>query len=453
MTFTAVVRRIRPAMLMLALAASTAATAAEKDGADIIIHAGTLIDGVSHSPRRQVSIVIQQSKIAAVEDGFIAAGGARVIDLSNAIVLPGLIDCHVHITGAALSFADRVTRTSADMALVGAANAQRALYAGFTSMRNVGAEYGADVALKKAIDTGVVIGPRLWVSREPLGPTGGHSDPTNGMQPDIDNDEWHGQVVDGPEQGIHAVREHRKLGADLIKIMPSGGVGSVGDDPSRQLMSDDEIKAIIDTAHSLGLKVAAHAHGKVAIDSAVRAGVDSIEHGSYADAESYALMKKHGTYLVPTVLVAQRLAELARAHPERMATPDMAAKILPIAPLMLNNLAGAYKAGVKIAYGTDTTGTMLRFGQNAEELPVMVRAGMTPMDAVIAATGNAADLIGASDRIGSVRVGRFADIIAVTADPLADISSLEHVSFVMKGGVVYEMNGAKIADAAPFPLN
>src|SRR5262249_28405371 len=154
--------------------------------------------------------------------------------------------------------------------------------------------------------------------------------------------------------------------------------------------------------------------------------VDSIEHGSYADTGSYALMKKHGTYLVPTVLVAQRLAELARAHPERMATPDMAAKILPIAPLMLNNLAGAYKAGVKIAYGTDTTGTMLRFGQNAEELPVMVSAGMTPMDAVIAATGNAADLIGASDEVGSVRVGRFADIIAVTADPLADISSLEH---------------------------
>jgi imidazolonepropionase-like amidohydrolase len=381
-----------------------------------------------------------------VQDDYVTPAGARVIDLSNSTVLPGLIDCHVHLTGAGISFADRVTRTSADMALVGASNARRALYAGFTSMRNVGAEYGADVALERAIDKGIVVGPRLWVSREPLGPTGGHSDPTNGMQPDIDNIEWRGNVIDSPEQAIQAVRQHRKLGADLIKIMPSGGVGSVGDDPGRQLMTNDEIKATIETAHSLGLKVAAHAHGKAAIDNAVRLGVDSIEHGSYADAESYELMKKHGTYLVPTVLIAQRLSEIARTHPERMDTPDMAAKILPIAPLMLKNLGAAYKAGVKIAFGTDTTGGTLRFGDNAQELSVMVSAGMTPMDAIIAATGNAADLIGASDRVGSIRAGRFADIIAVTGDPLADISALERVSFVMKGGTLIELNGT---DQAP----
>jgi imidazolonepropionase-like amidohydrolase len=308
-------------------------------------------------------------------------------------------------------------------------------------MRNVGAEYGADVALERAINKGIVIGPRLWVSREPLGPTGGHSDPTNGLQPDVGNEEWRGSVIDSPEQAIFAVRQHRKLGADVIKIMPSGGVGSVGDDPNRQLMTNEEIKAIIETAHSLGLKVAAHAHGKPAIDNAVRLGIDSIEHGSYADAESYELMKKHGTYLVPTVLVAQRISEMARTHPERMATPEMAAKILPIAPLMLKNLAAAYKAGVKIAFGTDTTGSTLRFGDNAKELTVMVGAGMTPMDAIIAATGNAADLIGAADRVGSLRVGRFADIIAVTSDPLAEISALERVSFVMKAGDIIKMNG------------
>jgi imidazolonepropionase-like amidohydrolase len=439
------------ALTLVRLAASACAADAGRDPSntnayaaavsDVVIHAGQLVDGVANSPRRHVSIIVREGKVVAVEDGYTTPTGARVIDLSTATVLPGLIDCHAHITGAALSFSDRVTKTAADMALIGAGNARRALYSGFTSMRNVGAEYGADVALKKAIDAGTVIGPRLWVSREPLSPTGGHSDPTNGMQPDITNSEWHGQVVDSPEEAVRAVREHRKLGADLIKIMPSGGVGSVGDDPARQLMSNDEIKAVVDTAHSLGLKVAAHAHGKAAIDNAVRLGVDSIEHGSYADAESYALMRKHGTYLVPTVLIAQRLSEIARTHPERMETPDMAAKILPIAPLMLNNLAAAYKAGVKIAFGTDTTGTTLHFGENAKELSVMVHAGMTPMDTIIAVTGNAADLIGASDRIGSVREGRFADIIAVRGDPLSDISSLEQVGFVMKGGVIYKIDG------------
>jgi imidazolonepropionase-like amidohydrolase len=172
----------------------------------------------------------------------------------------------------------------------------------------------------------------------------------------------------------------------------------------------------------------------------VKLGVDSIEHGSYADEESYKLMKAHGTYLVPTVMVAQRIAEMARTHPERMATPDMAAKILPIAPLMLKNLGGAYKAGVKIAFGTDATGGMIKFADLAKELSVMVGAGMTPMDAIVAATGNAADLIGASDRIGSIRPGRYADIIAVAQDPLADVKSLEQISFVMKGGTIFKID-------------
>jgi imidazolonepropionase-like amidohydrolase len=403
---------------------------------DIVIYAGQLIDGVSRVPRHHVSILIHDQKIESVQDDFVAPAGAHVIDLSKATVLPGLIDCHVHVTGAGVSLADRVSLTAADMALVGSANARQALYAGFTTLRNVGADYGSDVALKKAIDAGIVPGPRLWISREPLGPTGGHSDPTNGMQPDINNAQWQGRVIDSPEEGIRAVREHRKYGADLIKIMPSGGVGSIGDDPARQLMTNEELKAIIETAHTLGMKVAAHAHGKAAIDAAVRLGVDSIEHGSYADSESYKLMKEHGTYLVPTVLVAQRISELARTHPEKMATPEMAAKILPIAPRMLKNLADAHKAGVKIAFGTDATGGSIRFGELAKEFSVMVAAGMTPMDAIIAATANAADLIGAADKVGSVRPGRFADLIAVSSDPLTDITNLAHVSFVMKGGTI-----------------
>jgi imidazolonepropionase-like amidohydrolase len=408
---------------------------------DVIIHAGVLIDGVSQTPRRHVSILIHDGKIADVQDGFTEKTGIATVDLSDQTVLPGLIDCHVHLDGATVGLINRVTQTPGDLALIAAFNARRTLDAGFTTVRNVGADYGSDVAVKHAIERGITPGPRLWVSREPLSPTGGHSDPSNGMQPDVDDPQWHSRVVDGPEAGIRAVREHRKHGADLIKIMPSGGVGSIGDDPSRQLMSNDEMKAIIETAHALGMKVAAHAHGKLAIDNAVRLGVDSIEHGSYADKESYELMKQHGTYLVPTELVAQRLADLARTHPERMTNPDMAAKILPIAPIILKNLGSAYRAGVKIAFGTDTTGGIIQFGENAKEFAVMVAAGMKPMDAIIAATGNAADLLGATEQVGSIRAGRFADIIAVSGDPLQDITRLEQVSFVMKGGIVYRRDG------------
>jgi imidazolonepropionase-like amidohydrolase len=407
---------------------------------DVVIHAGVLIDGISQTPRRHVSILVHDGKIAAIQDGFTTPAGVPVLDLSDLTVLPGLIDCHVHLDGATVGLVNRVTLTPGDLALIAAFNAKRTLDAGFTTVRNVGADYGSDVAVKRAIEHGLTPGPRLWVAREPLSPTGGHSDPTNGMQPDVDDPQWRSRVVDGPEEGIRAVREHRKHGADLIKIMPSGGVGSIGDDPSKQLMSNDEIKAIIDTAHSLGMKVAAHAHGKLAIDNTVRLGVDSIEHGTYADKESYELMKQHGTYLVPTELVAQRLADMAKTHPERMATPDMAAKILPIAPIILHNLTAAYRAGVKIAFGTDTTGGIIQFGENAKEFAVMVAAGMKPMDAIIAATGNAADLLGAPEQVGSIRTGRFADIIAVSGDPLQDITRLERVSFVMKGGVVYKSN-------------
>jgi imidazolonepropionase-like amidohydrolase len=312
------------------------------------------------------------------------------------------------------------------------------LLQGFTSARDVGG--GSDtVAVRDAIDAGKIAGPRLWVSLEPLGPTAGHGDPANGLDPGLGHPGWEAGIVDTPEQARIRVREHRRRGADLIKIMPSGGVMSIGDDPRLQLMTDDEIKAVIETAHSLGMKVAAHAHGKQAIDHTIALGVDSIEHSTYSDAESYKLYKAHGTYLVPTMLVGSKVYEHAKSHPEDL-NPSTAQKALTVVPYMLKNLHNAYEAGVKIAFGTDTFG-MSNHGENAQEFKLMVDSGMPPMEAIKAATWNAADLIGDTADIGSIQPGRYADIIAVDEDPLANVTVLEKVPFVMKGGVVYKAKG------------
>jgi len=299
------------------------------------------------------------------------------------------------------------------------------------------------VALKRAINAGVIPGPRLWVAGTPLSPTGGHGDALNGLDPELDHPHWSDNLIDSPEAARKAVRALKRDGADLIKIMPSGGVASIGDDPTLQLMADDEIKAVIETAHALGMKVAAHAHGKQAIDHTIALGVDSIEHGTYADAESYKLFKAHGTYLVPTQLVGARIYEHAKSHPEDL-NPSAAQKALETIPRMVQNLHDAYAAGVKIAFGTDTFG-MSNHGENAQEFALLVKGGMPPMEAIKAATWNAADLIGDTKDIGTVQAGRYADIIAVDGDPLKDVTVLEKVPFVMKGGVVYKAKGVATA--------
>jgi len=278
----------------------------------------------------------------------------------------------------------------------------------------------------------------MWVAGPPLGPTGGHSDARNGLDPELSHPGWDDNIVNSPEDARRIVRTLRQEGVDLIKIMPSGGVLSIGDDPSLQLMADDEIKAVVDTAHSLNMKVAAHAHGLKAINAAVRLGVDSIEHGSFADSTSYQLMKQHGTYLVPTMLVAQTALDIAIHHPEQL-NPSSAAKAKRVVPVMQKNLHDAYNAGVKIAFGTDQG--LVPHGQNAREFALMVNAGMKPIDTIMAATSSAADLIGDPQDIGSVQKGRYADLVAVDGDPLADIHRLEHVGFVMKGGTIYKKNG------------
>jgi imidazolonepropionase-like amidohydrolase len=410
---------------------------------DAVIHAGRVIDVRAGRVREKVTIVIRGDKIVRIEDGYVAATtGQQTFDLEGYTVLPGLIDCHKHLQMHLSSpnpYEELVTETPPDAAIVGVVNAKTTLLDGFTSVRNVGADDNVDLALKHAIDKGSIPGPRMWVSGAPLGPTGGHSDLSNGLSPYIANPAWKDSIVDSAADARRVVREHRKRGDDLIKIMPSGGVSSLNDNPQLQLMADDEIAAAIGTAHSLGMKVAAHAHGKKAIDAAVRLGVDSIEHGTYADDASMALMKEHGTYLVPTVYVSRMVFEIARDHPGAL-PPNIVEKIQAVGPVTANMFHLALAGGVKIAFGTDTGGEF-RTGTPAKELTEMVRLGMKPMDAIVSATATAADLIGVTGQIGEIAPGAWADVIAVKGDPLANIQELEYVQFVMKGGVVYREAG------------
>ncbi|HEY2359184.1 MAG TPA: amidohydrolase family protein [Phenylobacterium sp.] len=425
---------------LLALAATPAAAR------DLAIHAGRLIDGTGKAVQEKVTILVHDDRITGVQPGFTAPRGAEVVDLSASTVLPGLIDDHVHITQGFHKgdpIHHNMTATGYDAAIESTTYARDTLMAGFTTVRDCGGETEVVVALKRAINAGVVPGPRMWVAGKPLSPTGGHGDDANGLDPELEHPHWTENLVDSPEAARKAVRTLKRQGADLIKIMPSGGVASIGDDPTLQLMADDEIKAVIDTAHSLGMRVAAHAHGKQAIDHTIALGVDSIEHGTYADAESYKLFKAHGTYLVPTQLVGAKILEHARAHPEDL-NPDSVRKTFEVVPTMLKNLHDAYAAGVKIAFGTDTFG-MSNHGENAQEFALLVKGGMPPMEAIKAATWNAADLIGDTKDIGSIQPGRYADIIAVDADPLKDVTVLEHVAFVMKGGVVVKAKGMAVA--------
>jgi imidazolonepropionase-like amidohydrolase len=428
-------------LALFAAVAAVVGLAGAAHAEDVVIHAGKLLDGVSKTPRTQVSILIHDDRVVSVQSGYTTPAGARVIDLSNSTVLPGLIDCHVHITSQSDggdTVHEAVTRTRLDSAYLSTRYVRNTLEAGFTSVRDVGGDTDLVVALKRAINAGTIPGPRMWVAGAPLGPTGGHGDPADGLDPELSHPGWDEVTIDSPEKARHVVRDFRRRGVDLIKIMPSGGVLSIGDDPSLQLMADDEIKAVIDTAHALGMKVAAHVHGTQAINHTLALGVDSIEHGSFADADSYKLFKEHGAYLVPTLLIAQRVLDVANTHPE-MLPPTAADKAKAVVPTLEANFGKAYRAGVKIAFGTDES--LVPHGDNAKEFDLMVKGGMTPIDAIMASVSNGADLIGDSKDIGSIQPGRYADVIAVAGDPLADITELQRVKFVMKGGVVYKSDG------------
>jgi imidazolonepropionase-like amidohydrolase len=401
----------------------------------VVIRAGHLLDVKSGRMLSNQTIVIEGDKIVRVgadeQISAVTRAGApspHIIDLSDATVLPGLIDAHTHLTMTTNFGYSALGVSIPREALYGARNARVTLEAGFTTVRNVGAHGFTDVALRDAINAGDVPGPRMLVSGPPLSITGGHAD--NNLLPF----EYHA-TSDGTADGVdgvrHMVRQNVKYGADLIKFMASGGVLSHGDNPQASQYTEEEMRAIVQEAHRLGRKVAAHAHGAQAILWAAQAGVDSIEHGSYIDDADIAEMKKDGTYLVPTLYLGDWFLENAG----KVGIPEeLAAKARVVIPAARKNVQRAFSAGVKVGFGTDAA--VYPHGLNAREFAVYVKLGMTPLAAIQTATVNNADLLGWPDKVGTVEVGKFADLIAVDGDPLADVTTLERVKFVMKGGDV-----------------
>jgi len=397
-------------------------------GKTVVVHAGRLLDVKSGQTLTNQTIIIQNGKIASVGGKAELPAGATVIDLPTATVLPGLIDAHTHVTFNPNFGYSTLGISVPREALIGAKNARLTLEAGFTTIRNVGARGYADVALRDAINAGDVPGPRMLVSGPALSITGGHCD--NNLLP-YDYHATSDGAADGIEAVQHKTREIIKYGADVIKVCATGGVLSKGDNPQHSQYTLEEMRAIVADAHRLGRKVAAHAHGAQGILWASMAGVDSIEHGSYIDDAAIAEMKKNGTYLVPTLYLMDWFFENA----EKIGTPpDLIAKGREVMPAARKNVARAFAAGVKVGFGTDAA--VYPHGMNAHEFAVYVKLGMTPLQAIQTATINDADLLGWSDKIGTIEPGKFADIIAVDGDPLADVTTLERVKFVMKGGEV-----------------
>jgi imidazolonepropionase-like amidohydrolase len=419
-----------------AAAAWLAPVRGQAPAVDVAVQAGRLIDGTGTTVRERATVLVKGDRFVGVQDGWQAPAGARVIDLRTSTVMPGWIDAHTHITGEGTGNAivRAATETPLDAAVRSTVYARRTLEAGFTTIRNVGTEGGANVALKRAIDAGLVAGPRIWTARTTISITGGHGD-QGGLRPDLwKAPTWEDGIVDSADEARKAVRYQHKHGADLIKITATGGVLSIGDSGDAQQFTDEEMRAIVEAARLLGMKVAAHAHGKRGIEAAIRAGVDSIEHGTYGDDATFALFKQHGTYLVPTILAGKTVAEMATIPGHFH--PSVQAKAARIGPLIQDMFRRAYAAGVKVAFGTDSG--VSNHGDNAREFQYMVEAGMPPIEAVLSATRAGADVIGAADRIGSIQPGRFADLVAVAGNPLTDITEMRRVTFVMKGGVVFK---------------
>ena len=406
--------------------------------ADTLIHAGRLINGEIDSAITEMTVRVDGSQIKAIESGYVAAGpDDTVIDLKNHTVMPGLMDMHVHLTHQYTedSRLNRFITNEADYAIDAVKYAKRTLEAGFTVVRNLGDAFNVTIALRKAIEDGDVPGPRVFSAGKSLATTGGHADPTNGWASHIAGDPGPRQgVVNGVDDVRKAVRQRYKDGADWIKITATGGVLSVAKSGENPQFTDEELVALVDTAADYGLRVAAHAHGTEGMKRAVIAGVASIEHGTFMDQEVMRLMKKKGTYYVPTILAGDWVAEKAKIDGF---FPDLVRpKAAAIGPVIKSTFAKAYKAGVPIVFGTDSG--VSAHGDNAQEFSLMVEGGMPPMEAIQSATSVAAKFLGIDDTHGTLEANKQADIVAVPGNPLDDITAMERVSFVMKAGIIYK---------------
>jgi imidazolonepropionase-like amidohydrolase len=423
----------------IAVASILASVLPLSSDAQTLVHAGRLIDGVSDRVRTEVTITVKEGRIVGVADGYTpASAGATVIDLRSATVMPGLMDMHVHISSeqsGAAGYAERFFLNPVDFALRATTYARKTLHAGFTTVRDCGAGSKLNLAMRDAIAKGWVEGPRI-VAAGSVTTTGGHGDSTNGLATELQEalaPRLPG-TANGPDEMRAAVRQRYKDGADLIKIAATGGVLSLAKSGQAPLFTDEELGTVVVTARDYGMKVAAHAHGAEGMLRAVRAGVHSIEHGTYMTDEVMAAMKERGTYYVPTISAGKFVAEKSKVpgyFPE-VVRP----KAAEIGPQIQGTFAKALKAGVKIAFGTDQG--VAPHGENGMEFVYMVEAGMTPMAAIKAATIEGARLIDMERELGSIEAGKIADLIAVPGDPLSDIKMMTRVGFVMKGGVVYK---------------
>ena len=425
---------LSPAVAQTPSPAATAASASASTSTSTVLHCGRLLDVATLKLSMAQSIVVDAKKITRVVAGYINVPNARTVDLKDHTCLPGLIDLHVHLSSELnpAQYADSVSFNPPDYTIRAVANAEKTLMAGFTSVRDLGAPPGVSVALRNGINRGIVKGPRIQAAGG-VSSTGGHGDPTNGLRADL-MATGAANLADGPDDARRMVRQRYKEGYDLIKIAVTGGVLSLAKSGDAPLLADDELAAIVKTARDYAMPVVTHAHGAEGMKRAIRAGVQTIEHGTYMDDEAFALMKQNGTWLVPTISAGRYVAEKAKIAGF---FPDIVRpKAATIGPLIQGTFGRAYKAGVKIAFGTDQG--VAPHGENAREFEYMVEGGMPPLEAIRAATLSAATVMGMASQLGSLDVGKLADIVAVPGDPSKDISVMRKMAFVMKDGTIYK---------------